>query len=148
MWLGHPDPATSLIEQVTHDPDADALSGLLLEWYKEFGSTPTTVRKVVTCAEQGHPDLRDAIHEFPVVERNGINPSKFGWFLKKNANRIVGGFSIQQATADGRVAWSVVPVGGTNVSVTPPPLPPLPVPAGTAAWELGATGGVPADPAF
>ena len=29
MWLGHPDPATALLEQVRHDPDGDALSGLM-----------------------------------------------------------------------------------------------------------------------
>ena len=33
MWLGHPDPATALLEQVRHDPDGDALSGLMQEWY-------------------------------------------------------------------------------------------------------------------
>jgi hypothetical protein len=26
MWLGQPDPATALLEQVRHDPDGDALS--------------------------------------------------------------------------------------------------------------------------
>jgi hypothetical protein len=25
MWLGHPDPATALLEQVKHDPDGDLL---------------------------------------------------------------------------------------------------------------------------
>jgi hypothetical protein len=39
MWLGHPDPATALLEQVRHDPDGDALSGLMTEWYAVFGST-------------------------------------------------------------------------------------------------------------
>ena len=32
MWLGQPDPATSLLEQVTHDPDAEILTTLLTEW--------------------------------------------------------------------------------------------------------------------
>ena len=45
MWLGHPDPAPALLEQVRHDPDADALCGLMTEWHAVFGSTPTTVRK-------------------------------------------------------------------------------------------------------
>jgi len=31
MWLGHPDPATALLEQVRHDPDGDALQGLMTE---------------------------------------------------------------------------------------------------------------------
>jgi hypothetical protein len=54
------------------------------------------------------PDLLDAMKEFPVDERGEINRSKLGWLLKKNANRIVGGFEFQQAVADGRVAWRVV----------------------------------------
>jgi hypothetical protein len=118
MWLGHPDPATALLEQVRHDPDGDALSGLMQEWYALFRETPTTVRKAVAVAVEGSP-LLDAIREFPVVERGEINHSKLGWILKKNANRIVGGFEFQKAEADGRTAWRVV-------AIQSPPLPPLP----------------------
>lgn len=119
MWLGHPDPATALLEQVKHDPDGDALAGLMAEWRVAFGSIPTTVRKAVDRAELAHPDLLDAMREFPVEEKGEINRSKLGWLLKKNANRIVGGFVFQQSTADGRTAWRVV-------AVNSPPLPPLP----------------------
>ena len=58
MWLGHPDPATALLEQVRHDPDGDALSGLMQEWYALFGETPTTVRKAVAVAAKGSPIAR------------------------------------------------------------------------------------------
>lgn len=109
MWLGYPDPATSLLEQVREDPDSDALAGLMTVWYKTFWSTPTTVRKVVAAAGL-ESELRDAILEFPVNDRGEINRSKFGWILNKNANRIIGGFEFQSATADGRKAWKVVPV--------------------------------------
>ena len=119
MWLGQPDPATALLEQVRHDPDGDALSGLMTEWWAVFESIPATVRKAVETAEQGHPDLLDAMREFPVEERGQINRSKLGWLLKKNANRIVGGYEFQQAEADGRTAWRVV-------AVKSPPLTPLP----------------------
>ena len=116
MWLGHPDPATALLEQVRHDPDGDALSGLMQEWHALFGETPTTVRKAVEAANS-HPNLLDAMREFPVEERGEINRSKLGWLLKKNAYRIVGGFKFQKAEADGRTAWRVV-------AVKSPPLPP------------------------
>ena len=119
MWLGHPDPATALLDQVRHDPDGDALSGLMTEWHAVFGSTPTTVRKAVEAAVSRETALLDAIREFPVEERGEINRSKLGWLLKKNANRIVGGVEFQQAEADGRTAWRVVPL-------TAPPLPPSP----------------------
>ncbi len=112
IWLGLADPATALLEQVKHDPDADALLALLTEWYRLFGSTPTTVRKVIskTMDLVGESRLYDAICEFPVEERGRINPSKFGWILKKNMNRIVGEYTLRQGTADGRLAWMVVKV--------------------------------------
>jgi len=112
IWLGLPDPATTLIEQVKHDPDADALLALMMAWHATFGSSPTTVRKVISAcfSMNSNDELRDAICEFPVEEKGTINPSKFGWILKKNVNRIVGDYSFQQSTADGRVAWRVVKV--------------------------------------
>jgi hypothetical protein len=108
MWLGHPDPATALLEQVKHDPDGDSLAGLMTAWHAVFGSRATTVRKAVEIAENGNFDLLDAMREFPVEERGEINRSKLGWLLKKNANRIVNGFEFQKAEADGRTAWRVV----------------------------------------
>ena len=120
MWLGHPDPATALLEQVRHDPDGDALSGLMTEWHAVFGSTPTTVRKAVEAAIFNQPNLLDAMREFPVEERGEINRSKLGWLLKKNANRIVGGLEFQQAEADGRTAWRVVAVKSPPLTPSPP----------------------------
>ena len=120
MWLGHPDPATALLEQVRHDPDGDALGGLMAEWRAVFGSTPTTVRKAVETAIHSQPNLLDAIREFPVEERGEINRSKLGWLLKKNANRIVGGFEFRQAEADGRTAWRVVAVQSPPLTPSPP----------------------------
>jgi hypothetical protein len=121
IWLGIPDPAQVLIQQVTQDPDRDNLKGLMSAWYRVFRSTPTTVRKAVEMAEHGHPDLNDALREFPIEERGDINKSKLGWILKKNANRIVGGFEFQRAEADGRTAWRVVEV---NPRTTPTPVSP------------------------
>ncbi len=108
MWLGHPDPATALIDQVRHDPDADALGTLMTEWHAAFGSMATTVRKAVDTATYQRGNLLDAMREFPVEERGEINRSKLGWLLRKNANRIVNGFEFQSSSADGRTAWRVV----------------------------------------
>jgi hypothetical protein len=108
IWLGHPDPATALLDQVRHDPDADILGGLMREWYAIFKDRPTTLRKAIKAATDHHPDLLDAMREFPVEERGEINPSKLGWLLKKNADRIVGHFKFEKTEADGRTAWHVV----------------------------------------
>ncbi|SFM52146.1 DNA-primase RepB domain-containing protein [Nitrosomonas communis] len=111
IWLGYPDPATALIEQITHDPDADVLRELLLEWNHSFGSRPTTVRKVIEHIYDDNKgrNLKQALYELPVVDPKGnINRSKLGWFLKKNANRIIAGYEFQKCEADGRLAWRVV----------------------------------------
>lgn len=132
IWLGYPDPATALIEQVKHDPDADILKELMTEWYKTFGSAPTTVRKAVDRAEKNATGLLDAMREFPVEEKGQINRSKLGWLLKKNANRIVDGFEFQKSESDGRTAWRVVPVNS-------PPLTPLPPLSDSAAKTVPET---------
>jgi len=132
IWLGLPDPATALFEQLKNDPDREALGKLLGEWHRRFESTPTTVRKVVAKAQAlaidnslggngnaGDHDLLDAICEFPVAERGVINTSKFGWLLKRNALRIVDGLRFEEAQADGRKAWRVV-------NAHTPPSPALP----------------------
>jgi hypothetical protein len=108
IWLGLPDPAQVLMQQVTQDPDRDILKGLMMAWHEVFHSVPTTVRKAVEKAKHGHPNLLDALREFPIEERGEINHSKLGWILKKNANRIIGGYELQKSEADGRTAWRVV----------------------------------------
>ena len=119
IWLGIPDPAQVLIQQVTQDPDRDILKGLMMAWYDAFRSTPTTVRKAVEKAKGGHVDLLDALRDFPIEERGEINHSKLGWILKKNANRIIGGFEFQKSEADGRTAWRVVKVNSRTTPVSP-----------------------------
>lgn len=109
MWLGHPDPASALLDQVNHDPDSDALGRLMTQWKLAFGSNPTTVRKAIDEATFNN-DLMDAMKEFPIEERGSINRSKFGWFLKKNANRIVGGHEFQRVESSERLAWRVASV--------------------------------------
>ena len=120
MWLGLSDPATALLFQIRHDPDGDALKVLLEEMYAEFGTSPATVRKILSRAEF-NSNLEEAIREFPVVERGAINPSKLGWLLKRYVNRIVGGYELRRVQADGRTAWCVSLVEGAPPSPPSPP---------------------------
>ncbi len=126
IWLGLPDPAQVLIDQVQADPDSDVLQRLLEEWYRAFGDKPLTLRKVLQDAYDG--DLQDALMELPVVERGSINKSKLGWFLKRNQDRIIGDYTLQKAESSERNAWRVVRVGDGAT----PPLPPLPSSGGPA----------------
>lgn len=122
LWLGLDDPATALLTQIKHDPDAEVLGALMEAWWDEFGSTPTTVRKVISTSVDNGNDgvLHGALLDCPIVDRGDeINPSKFGWFLRRNVNRICAGYEFEEAKADGRLAWRLIAVekpGGTSAA--------------------------------
>lgn len=111
IWLGLPDPATSLMEQVKSDPDTAALGAFMEAWTYEFGQKAVQVRKIIKEVED-HPDnaLAEAIYDLPVMDRNVVNHSKLGWFLKKNAERIIDGYVIRQVITPERRAWAVTKV--------------------------------------
>ena len=120
-WLGVGDPVESLIEQVNHDPDREALGEFLRIWFSTFGDTATTVRKAVDSTQQSpftnqetSNDLHEALYDLPVIERGNINNHKLGRFLSKSENKIVGGLKFVKTRADGRVAWAVVKVEPRN----------------------------------
>lgn len=124
LWLGEPDPATSLIEQVQDDPYLDPLNALLPAWYACFGERSVTVRQLISAAAD-YPDLEEALEDLPAFERGKINHSSMGWFLRKNVQRIVGGLEIRHGDSSERKSWRVVKVpleGGKGGSQ--PPLPP------------------------
>lgn len=107
LWLGEADPALSIIEQVRSDPDAELLGRLMAAWSQKFGNRAMTLRKVLEQAEHDNGVLQDVVMELPCVERGHVNRSKFGWFLKRNADRIVNGFRLRKEDSSERTAWSV-----------------------------------------
>lgn len=111
IWLGQPDPAASLMDQIKSDPDTAALGAFIDAWTYEFSAKPVTVRKLIETVQE-HPDwaIAEAMAELPVMEGKFINHSKMGWFLKKNAERIIDGYVIRQVITPERRAWTVVKV--------------------------------------
>lgn len=107
VWLGEEDPATSLIDQVTHDPEQENLAELMAAWHRHFGFSDITVRKIIAKAEFDD-DLMDAIAEFPVMEGRSINHHKLGWFFKKVRGRRAGGFRIESGDITERRSWRIV----------------------------------------
>ncbi len=114
MWLGEPDPASSLIHQINHDPDLEALGALLEIWYAQFGNAPTFLRKILKLAEK-NAAVKEVLEEMPFTDRGYVNPSKFGWYLSKNANRIVNGLQLTRAPSNERNAWMVEAVDAAAV---------------------------------
>jgi len=109
LWLGRPDPATSIIEQLLHDPDQDDLGKLLTGWHAAVGDRPIMLRDLIDVAINDD-ELQGALLDLPVTDREAINRSKLGWYLKRHANRVVGGFELQPAECSTRNAWRVVAV--------------------------------------
>lgn len=122
LWLGQPDPATVLLEQMLTDPDSDTLLRLLTEWYAVHSNKPLTLRRLMEDLHSS--DLAEALHDLPVVDRGAINRSRLGHYFKRNMNRIVGGFMLERVPNSERTAWRVVKVGeGTPPSPSSPPSP-------------------------
>lgn len=107
LWLGLPDPAASIVEQLHHNPDQDAFRDLLKAWHAEIGERAIMLRDVLLVAGD-KPDLHEALLELPVVEREVVNRSRLGQYLSRNANRIVDGLELQEAPCSRRNAWRVV----------------------------------------
>lgn len=127
LWLGLPDPATVLMEQMVSDSDSDTLLRVLTEWFRDHGNKPIQIRKLVSDAHAN--ELEDALLDLPVAERGVINRSRLGHYFKRNMNRIVGGFMLEKAQSSERNAWRVVKVGADAPSLPPSPPSPAPVAA-------------------
>ncbi len=120
IWLGENDPATSLIEQIAHDPDREQLGNLLAAWRDVFGQRATLVRQVLKSIDNDKlGDLHDAVMELPCVERGIVNQSRFGRYLARNKNRIVNGLQLVEAPHSERRAWGVIPVARQSEQAPP-----------------------------
>ncbi|KQM13900.1 hypothetical protein ASE49_12770 [Novosphingobium sp. Leaf2] len=128
IWLGLPDPASNLLQQMQSDPDADLLKALLKAWHAKHGINVVTVRRLLD-GDYG-TDLQEALNDLPVFDRGQVNRSKLGWYLRRNMNRVVGGFVLEQVDAAERKAWKVV-----KLEAGEPASPPLPPPASDRRLE-------------
>jgi len=93
LWLGQPDPASSVFEQLAQDPDRETLGRLLHAWRKAFGDAPTMIRDAVSRSElynTTNVDLREALREV-AEERGEINRRRLGRWIARHQGRIVDG---------------------------------------------------------
>lgn len=114
LWLGLADPASSLIDQVSHDPDQDLLGCLLRIWHEEFGDQPIMVRRLLDEASN-NDELDEALLELPILNRGVIDRNRLGWFFRQNANRVVNGLELQKAEFSQRTAWRVVAIAQDGI---------------------------------
>lgn len=107
IWLGEPDPATSLIQQVQNDTEQDELGEFLKHWFRLFNDDPMMVREVVPYASRD-PRFADALDEIGVMDGSTINAKKLGWYLKNNRSRWANGMRIESGPNSQRNTWQVI----------------------------------------
>lgn len=91
LWLGCADPAASIFEALSEDPDRETLGRLLSAWQEAFGRAPTMIREALTRINRLHDEeLQEVLHDI-AGERGEINRRKLGWWIRRNAGRIVNG---------------------------------------------------------
>jgi len=111
MWLGEPDPASSLINQVKDNSDNEALGVFLKEWRKFYFDEAITVRELLTPLSglsDKKASLLEIIEELPVTERGSVNRHMLGHFLKRHRGVRVNGLRIEDGKSSERKSWRVL----------------------------------------
>lgn len=105
LWLGRPDPASSIFAYMVQDPDRESLSQLLHAWHECFGKRPVMVREAVIT---DNIELREAIMDI-ASERGDINRKRLGKWISRHAGRIVDGLKFEKATGTRSAeSWRVI----------------------------------------
>lgn len=123
LWLGLPDPAERVFEQLAQDPDRETLGRLLAAWKRVHGNRPAMIREAVSAAETGFTDeaknLRECLLEV-AEERGEINRRRLGRWIARHQGRIVDGLRFVRASgttsAERWAAESVISVSQVDTS--------------------------------
>lgn len=107
IWLGEPDPASSLINQVKDNTDNEGLAALLKQWRSMYGDEAILVRELIEDA-QTKPKLMEILMELPITDRGVISPHKLGHYLKEHRGVRVNGLRIEDGKRSERKSWRVV----------------------------------------
>jgi hypothetical protein len=110
LWLGCADPTASVFAAIAEDPERETLARILTAWHAVFGKTPAMVRDAVRHANGSCEDaneLREVLRDI-ADERGDINRRKLGWWIKRQAGRIVDGLRFVRASGNRSAeAWRV-----------------------------------------
>lgn len=118
-WLGREgitetcDPTLSMKFLRENDPERLKLKTVLSTWYKLFGETPQTSKKVVNYLNNqdsqsvDKQNLYDELSEF-AGNNEGLNTNRVGLWLKDRVNRPIGGYKLVKLNNPGNVQnWQV-----------------------------------------
>jgi len=93
LWLGLEDPTESVFLAMNEDPDRETLGRILSAWQDVFGTKAAMVRDAVNSNSEfndAHVELWEVLRDI-ADERGQINRRRLGWWIKRQAGRIVDG---------------------------------------------------------
>lgn len=102
LWLGCCDPAVSIFEAITEEPDREQLGRLLTAWRSVFGKTPAMIRDAVsksTYQGNGNKELAEILHDI-ADDRGEINRHRLGRWIKRHAGQIVDSLRFVRCTGN------------------------------------------------
>jgi hypothetical protein len=109
LWLGLPDPAQRIFEQMEQDPERETLGRLLHAWSATFSANPTMIREAVDQASYSTVpnELREVLRE--IAEDHGeINRRRLGRWIARKQGVIVDGLRFERASGTTAAErWSV-----------------------------------------
>jgi len=111
VWLGAVDPCESREAVLEDDPDAAMLKNFFVAWVERFNRTSRTVKEIVRASEDDDSPLADVLHD-SAGEGRTINTKRLGWWLRRNAGRIVDGMKLTQSRVSNMAEWKVTPIEG------------------------------------
>lgn len=108
VWLGLPDPAAKMFEQMSDDPDAELLGRFMQAWQSIFGATPAMVRDVVSRSEHlSGSELSHVVREI-AEERGIINRERLGRWIRRHEGRFIGNVRlVPEKNGRNSKAWRV-----------------------------------------
>ena len=112
MWLGLPDPATNMFNTMNDDPERDLLGHVLRTWYDMYESAPMKTSAFVRDTmladnDFNTDDINDVLTDI-AGDKNGINNTRLGRWIKRNMGKIVDGLRFSRVSSNTNTAlWKV-----------------------------------------
>lgn len=106
LWLGLPDPATSLLRALDDDPDRQILRRFLHAWYDSFKSQNIKLREAI---EKGNTALQEVFLDINGGVKN-LNRWHLGKWLSKHSKRTIDNLSLEkdESTKLSVEGWRVI----------------------------------------
>ena len=109
MWLGEPDPCTTVVKARDNDPQRDLLTVVIMQWEQNLGfNTRYTVQELIAQAI-AVPSFYNALLAVAAGRGGAVDNARLGRWLKRVEGKIVGSCSLMQdGNSFGYPKWKLV----------------------------------------